>query len=588
MNLELKNKIPKQYMELYPTSSLLICNKYKPKNINEIIGNKFNISAIIKWCQEWTFAQKCKALLVAGKNGIGKTLSINLIINHLKYNPIYLHSDENRSREIINTKLKPALKIKKSISNQQNIVIIDDLDCHDYGFISSLIDCIKETQIPIILICNNINDQSIKTLKTYCTQICFTPPSFSDVYVYIDNIINNKNENIDIDPNTLSNIIKIYNSDIRQILNQIDFYRTKLLNSSTTTINKQNTELSIFEITNLFLSNNNTTIDEKYDAYLLEPDMTPLMIHENYVTTDFTKSNNISDMELFNSQIHKEMQWELSPYVGHCAIQASLKNTSKDAPVREVSSTKSKPLVPPQPQISFTKFLGNLSHTNKIKNNIKIIAEKFKINNDSARLYILPYLNIILFNDLINNNSVINKQNIKNFIIRTKELNLDNDEIKNILSTINIDDYSKLNYENIPAKVKSSITREWNNKVKKEPSENNIIGVLHMISGEIEEPKKTKIKIIKKEVKVEEPKIEEIKESKTKKTKKLDKPPKEPKPIKEPKAELKKIYLDVPFSKKDEIKLLSGKWDPILKKWYIFDNNINQEEIYKKFKFLEF
>jgi len=576
MILELKNKILQQYM---------ICDKYKPKNINEIIGNKFNISAIIKWCQEWTPTQKCKALLVAGKNGIGKTLSINLIITHLKYNPIYLHSDESRSREIINTKLKPTLKIQKSISNQQNIVIIDDLDCHDYGFISSLIECVKETQIPIIFICNNLNDQSIKTLKTYCTPISFTSPSFSDIYVYIDNIINNQNENIDIDPNTLSNIIKIYNSDIRQILNQIDFYRTKLLNASTS---KQNTELSIFEIANLFLANNN--IDEKYDAYLLEPDMTPLMIQENYVTTDFSKSNNISDMELFDSQTHKEMQWELSPYIGHCAIQA----TSKDS--KDTSKSKSLPKTQAQHQhpISFTKFLGNLSHTNKIKNNMKLIAEKLRINNDSTRLDILPYLNIILFNDLVNNKSVINKEDIKKFIIRAKELNLDNDEIKNLLDTINIDDYSKLNYENIPSKVKSSITREWNNKVTKEQSENNII--------RIEEPKKTKIKIVKKEVKIEESKMEEskmeehkiekskeepkeeIKESKPKKTKKSDKPPKEPKL---PKTEVKKIYLEVPFSKKDEIKLLSGKWDPALKKWYIFNNNINQEEIYKKFKILE-
>ena len=580
MNFELKNKMPQQYM---------ICDKYKPKNINEIIGNKFNISAIIKWCQEWTPVQKCKALLVAGKNGIGKTLSVNLIITHLKYNPIYLHSDESRSREIINTKLKPALKIKKSISNQQNIVIIDDLDCHDYGFISSLIECVKETQIPIIFICNNLNDQSIKTLKTYCTSISFIPPSFSDIYMYIDNIINNQNENIDIDPNILSNIIKIYNFDIRQILNQVDFYRSKLLNTTITKTHKQNTELSIFEITNLFLSNNNNnhiTIDEKYDAYLLEPDMTPLMIQENYVTADFSKSDNISDMELFDSQTHKEMQWELSPYIGHCAIQATLKGT-KDA-IRETSSSKSKPHPHLQSQspISFTKFLGNLSHTNKIKNNMKLIAEKMRINNDSTRLDILSYLNIILFNDLINNKSVINKEDIKKFIIRAKEFYLDNEEIKSILSIINIDDYSKLNYENIPSKVKSSITREWNNTKKNIPIQDNII--------EIEEPKKTKIKIIKKEPKIEEPKIEEpkieepkieeIKESKPKKTKKSDKPPKEPK---HPKEELKKIYLEVPFSKKDEIKLLSGKWDPVLKKWYIFNNNIHQEEIYKKFKIIE-
>ena len=36
---------------------------------------------------------------------------------------------------------------------------------------------------------------------------------------------------------------------------------------------------------------------------------------------------------------------------------------------------------------------------------------------------------------------------------------------------------------------------------------------------------------------------------------------------------IKKIYLKVPFLKKDEIKKLGGKWDNNRKKWFIYDNN---------------
>jgi ribonuclease HI len=41
----------------------------------------------------------------------------------------------------------------------------------------------------------------------------------------------------------------------------------------------------------------------------------------------------------------------------------------------------------------------------------------------------------------------------------------------------------------------------------------------------------------------------------------------------------KKIYLNVPFIKKDEIKKLGGKWDINKKKWFIYDNNKNIEQI---------
>ncbi|NDB83434.1 MAG: hypothetical protein EB127_12010, partial [Alphaproteobacteria bacterium] len=40
-----------------------------------------------------------------------------------------------------------------------------------------------------------------------------------------------------------------------------------------------------------------------------------------------------------------------------------------------------------------------------------------------------------------------------------------------------------------------------------------------------------------------------------------------------------KIYLIVPFVKKDEIKKLGGCWDGNMKKWFIYDNNKNMEEI---------
>jgi len=40
-----------------------------------------------------------------------------------------------------------------------------------------------------------------------------------------------------------------------------------------------------------------------------------------------------------------------------------------------------------------------------------------------------------------------------------------------------------------------------------------------------------------------------------------------------------KLYLDVPFAKKEEIKKLGGMWDAKKKKWFIYDNNKNKGEI---------
>jgi len=44
-----------------------------------------------------------------------------------------------------------------------------------------------------------------------------------------------------------------------------------------------------------------------------------------------------------------------------------------------------------------------------------------------------------------------------------------------------------------------------------------------------------------------------------------------------------KIYLNVPFSRKDEVKALGAKWDNLLKKWFVFSNSHNLWQIEKQF-----
>ena len=46
---------------------------------------------------------------------------------------------------------------------------------------------------------------------------------------------------------------------------------------------------------------------------------------------------------------------------------------------------------------------------------------------------------------------------------------------------------------------------------------------------------------------------------------------------------VKKIYLNIPFSRKEEIKNLDGKWDKNKKKWFIYENNKNKEKIIEIF-----
>ena len=44
-----------------------------------------------------------------------------------------------------------------------------------------------------------------------------------------------------------------------------------------------------------------------------------------------------------------------------------------------------------------------------------------------------------------------------------------------------------------------------------------------------------------------------------------------------------KVYLSVPFSRKDEAKALGAKWDNLVRKWFVFSNSPNLWKLEKQF-----
>jgi len=49
------------------------------------------------------------------------------------------------------------------------------------------------------------------------------------------------------------------------------------------------------------------------------------------------------------------------------------------------------------------------------------------------------------------------------------------------------------------------------------------------------------------------------------------------------KEKINKIYLNVPFSQKDDAKKLGAKWDRSKKKWYVLENNKNKDDLIQKY-----
>ena len=174
----------------------MFTTKYQPTKVSDFVGNSKIIQPFTKWLLTWEPTnKKNRCALVSGLNGQGKSLLVDLILNKYCYHAIHLTPDDERSKENIQNTIKPLLHIKKTFDGNENVLVVSDIDSSsgDHGFISGLVECIKETEIPIICICDDKFSQNLKPILSHCFDIKLSKPSYAEIYTLIYKVVTTEN-----------------------------------------------------------------------------------------------------------------------------------------------------------------------------------------------------------------------------------------------------------------------------------------------------------------------------------------------------------------------------------------------------------
>ena len=82
-------------------------SKYRPKKIEDFVGNKEAIHQFIKWLLEWDINDnKNKCGLISGLCGIGKTILVELILKKHDYNIINITLNNSRNKDYMTNNIK--------------------------------------------------------------------------------------------------------------------------------------------------------------------------------------------------------------------------------------------------------------------------------------------------------------------------------------------------------------------------------------------------------------------------------------------------------------------------------------------------
>jgi replication factor C large subunit len=323
---------------------------YRPKSLDEIVGNERAIIELTKWASSWSKGiPKKRAVILSGKPGTGKTSSALALANDFGWIPIELNtSDARNALKIKNVATSGAINETFSddgtfISSQKGgrkLIILDEADnlyekvssinndisdLSDKGGKKAIIDTIKSTCQPIILIVNDfyaLTKGGGEALKSMCLHIKFYVPFSSSIFTLLRKIC--LKEGINVDQNVLKTLSDRSKGDIRSAVNDlqsISLDKTIVDIKSISVLGYRDRDKDIFNgLRDVFKTRNIKSIRESLAHLDLDPKLVILWICEN-LPREYLDSNDLangyealSKADLFLGRTSRKQNYALWSY----------------------------------------------------------------------------------------------------------------------------------------------------------------------------------------------------------------------------------------------------------------------------------
>lgn len=199
--------------------------KYKPRSLAEIVGNQEAIKTLERWLKSWEDGiPQQRAAFLHGPAGVGKTLTIEALVNDLGMELVEKNASDYRTEEKIQRFAGSASQYS-GFFGRRRVILLDEMDgVHgtvDRGAIPTVTRIVKDSRCPIVLIANDFWNKkfvSFRDKKKYLI-IEFKKPRTSELLSHLRRIV--AREGIVADEEALKFIATRNQGDIRSAVNDL-------------------------------------------------------------------------------------------------------------------------------------------------------------------------------------------------------------------------------------------------------------------------------------------------------------------------------------------------------------------------------
>lgn len=263
--------------------------KYRPKTLDEVVGNREAKTQLRNWASQWNLGipPKKRAVILAGKPGVGKTSSALALAKEYNWTVIELNASDVRNADkirrivtfgAVNETFADDGMFISAKKGGRKLIILDEADnlyerrssedssdnMLDRGGKKAIVDTVKETKQPIVLIVNDLYELTKgggEPLRDLCLTIKFSEKlvSSDDVVTLLRRICSS--EGIYVENEVLVTLAERCKGDVRSAIRDLQAIclgRKKVDRSVLPLLSYRDREQTIFDVLNTVFKTKNT------------------------------------------------------------------------------------------------------------------------------------------------------------------------------------------------------------------------------------------------------------------------------------------------------------------------------------------
>ncbi|MCD6421280.1 MAG: replication factor C large subunit [Thaumarchaeota archaeon] len=377
--------------------------KYRPRRVAEVIGNRESVEAFVKWMKQWELGKppEKKAILLYGPAGVGKTSLVLAYGREHGYDVVEVNASDWRNEARMKWVVGESSLQATLDGSSKKIILIDEVDGiagkEDAGGIAALKKIIDETRVPLVLVANNPWDPRLAPIREKCLMLEFRRLRKSEVLRRLREIA--RREGIQVSDAVLERIAERSEGDLRSAINDFQAItggRKVVDEKVLEALGARNRVKQIFDaLRMIFNAKSIRAARAALEGLEVDLDMVYSWILDN-APDQIPDPNDLADAlealaraDVFLARVNKKQEWKLIKYaVPIMTGGVAVARRHKPAGFVKFSFP------------SRIRLLQSTSRERELRKNIaQKIASKLHLSTAKALTHMLPYVSFILAND---------------------------------------------------------------------------------------------------------------------------------------------------------------------------------------------